>query len=254
MPAVTSARQVERQVDVVDDRRPGALRPRRPASRGRASGSRRTSSTPRPSTWSARARRACRSRQSVLRRSRSRSRRRPRGSRLRRRVPPNDATAPRPTSATCGRPSFFHRSLAITNGRSMPDLGEHRRAARRGSSGRSREAARARTRGTRAPRGSRNGRWRARGGSRARARGPSTRASVSMPGVEILLDGGARDERDAVAAAHRARHRLLQAELEPHVEVAQAHAGAAQLVLDHLPDACALLHHDQLLARARRRA
>ena len=66
-------------------------------------------------------------------------------------------------------------------------------------------------------------------------------------GGEVVLDRRARDERDAVAATHRARHGLLQAELEPHVEVAQPRPGAAQLVLDHLAHARALLHHDQLL-------
>src|SRR5205085_2460708 len=55
-------------------------------------------------------------------------------------------------------------------------------------------------------------------------------------------------ERDAEAAADGARHRLLQAELEPYAEVALLDAGAAQLVLDHLTDACAFLHQDQLLA------
>ena len=64
---------------------------------------------------------------------------------------------------------------------------------------------------------------------------------------QVVLDGRAGDERDAVAATHRARHGLLQTELEPHVEVAQLHPGAAQLVLDHLPHAGALLHHDQPL-------
>ena len=51
---------------------------------------------------------------------------------------------------------------------------------------------------------------------------------------EVRLDRRARDERDAVAGGDGAPHRLLQAELEPHVEVAQPGARAAQLVLDHL--------------------
>src|SRR5207248_2576386 len=67
------------------------------------------------------------------------------------------------------------------------------------------------------------------------------------PGGEIVLDGGAGDERNSVAAAHGARHRLLQPELQADVEVAEPRAGAAQLVLDHLPHACTFLHHDQLL-------
>ena len=51
----------------------------------------------------------------------------------------------------------------------------------------------------------------------------------------------------AVAGDRRAPRRLLQAELEPHVEVAQAHARAAQLVLDDLPHPRAFLHeHDRL--------
>ena len=44
---------------------------------------------------------------------------------------------------------------------------------------------------------------------------------------------------------HRAPHRLLEPELERDVEVAQPPARLAQLVLDHLPDAGALLHQDQ---------
>ena len=66
-------------------------------------------------------------------------------------------------------------------------------------------------------------------------------------GREIGLDRRARDERHAVAGLDGAPHRLLQAELEPHVEVAQPHALPAELVLDDLPDAGALLHEDQRL-------
>ena len=54
-------RQVEREVDVVDDPRPDSRRRRRRASGGRVSGCRRTSSTRHPSTSSARGRPACRS-------------------------------------------------------------------------------------------------------------------------------------------------------------------------------------------------
>jgi len=68
------------------------------------------------------------------------------------------------------------------------------------------------------------------------------------PRGEVVLDGRARDERHAVAAADGARDRLLEPELEAHVEVAQPRADAPQLVLDHLTDARPVLHHDQRLA------
>src|SRR6185369_13967626 len=55
------------------------------------------------------------------------------------------------------------------------------------------------------------------------------------PRLELRLDRGARDERHAVPGADGARHRLLQAQLEPHAEVAQAQAAAMELVLDHEP-------------------
>ena len=73
-------------------------------------------------------------------------------------------------------------------------------------------------------------------------------AAVSVPRRELRLDRRARDEGDAVAGLDGASHRLLQPELEPDVEVAQARADRAQLVLDDLADAGALLHHDQALA------
>ena len=76
---------------------------------------------------------------------------------------------------------------------------------------------------------------------------PRTRASAERPRRELLLDRGARDERDAVAGEHRAPHRLLEAELERNVEVAQPFAALAQLVLEQLAHAAALLHHDQRL-------
>ena len=44
-----------------------------------------------------------------------------------------------------------------------------------------------------------------------------------------------------------ALHRFLETELEPDVEVPQARSGLPQLVLDHLADTGALLHHDQRL-------
>ena len=40
---------------------------------------------------------------------------------------------------------------------------------------------------------------------------------------------------------------ILEPELQPDVEIAQPDANAPQLVLDHLPDARSLLHHDQRL-------
>src|SRR5256885_13469631 len=43
------------------------------------------------------------------------------------------------------------------------------------------------------------------------------------------------------------RDGLLEAELDPHVEVAQARARTAQRLLDHLPYARAVLHQDQVL-------
>ena len=43
-------------------------------------------------------------------------------------------------------------------------------------------------------------------------------------------------------------HRLLEAELDPHVEVPELRPDSAKLVLDHLPNAGALLHDDQPLA------
>jgi lipopolysaccharide/colanic/teichoic acid biosynthesis glycosyltransferase len=48
-----------------------------------------------------------------------------------------------------------------------------------------------------------------------------------------------------VTRKHRASHRLLQAQLQPDVEIAQPRAGLAQLVLDHLAYTGAFLHHDQ---------
>src|SRR5439155_2507594 len=65
---------------------------------------------------------------------------------------------------------------------------------------------------------------------------------------EIALDGGPGDERHAVARLHRRLHRLLQAELEPRVEIAKPTTDPAQLVLDDLTHAGTLLHDDQPLA------
>ncbi len=73
-------------------------------------------------------------------------------------------------------------------------------------------------------------------------------------GGELRLDRGPRDERHAVPGLDRAPHRLLQAELEPHVEIAQPDALSPQRVLDDLPNAGSLLHEDERLRRAARRA
>jgi len=70
---------------------------------------------------------------------------------------------------------------------------------------------------------------------------------LGIAGTEVGLDGGPRDEADAVAGGDGALHRLLQPELEPQVEVAEPGADPAQLVLDHLTHARALLHGDQRL-------
>ncbi len=76
-----------------------------------------------------------------------------------------------------------------------------------------------------------------------------------MPGLgehargELGLDGPARDERHAEAREHRAPHRLLQTELEAHVEIADPNAEPAKLVVDDPPHAGALLHDDERLAR-----
>ena len=67
------------------------------------------------------------------------------------------------------------------------------------------------------------------------------------PGRELRLDGRARDERDAEPGEDRAAHRLLEAELQGDVEIAQPLAAPAELVLEQLPNAAALLHHDQRL-------
>ena len=64
---------------------------------------------------------------------------------------------------------------------------------------------------------------------------------------QLGLDRRAGDERDAVAGLDGAAHRLLQPQLEADVEVAQPRSERAQLVLDDLADAGALLHHDQAL-------
>src|SRR5919109_5120326 len=64
---------------------------------------------------------------------------------------------------------------------------------------------------------------------------------------QLRLDGGARDEAHAVARGDGALNRLLQAELEPDVEVAQARSRMPELVLDHLAHTRSFLHHDQRL-------
>src|ERR687895_97240 len=66
-------------------------------------------------------------------------------------------------------------------------------------------------------------------------------------GGELGLDGRAGDEADAVTGSDRALDRLLEAQLEADVEVAQARPGLPELVLDHLADPRSLLHDDQRL-------
>ena len=61
--------------------------------------------------------------------------------------------------------------------------------------------------------------------------------AVSDSGREVALDCAPGNEADAEARLHGTPHRLLQPELEPHVQVAVADPGSAQLVLDDLPDA-----------------
>ena len=64
---------------------------------------------------------------------------------------------------------------------------------------------------------------------------------------ELGLDRRARDERNPETGLHRASNRLLETELEPDVEIAEARPGSPQLVLDDLSHPCTFLHHDQLL-------
>src|SRR5204862_6836203 len=66
-------------------------------------------------------------------------------------------------------------------------------------------------------------------------------------GSEVGLDRGAGDERHAVTRRDRRARGLLQPKLELGLEVAQARARAAQLVLDHLAHTRSFLHHDQRL-------
>src|SRR4051794_5554794 len=85
------------------------------------------------------------------------------------------------------------------------------------------------------------------GGAPALAPPPLRAPPAPQPRRKVRLDCRARDERDAVARLHRAADRLLQPELERDREVAQANAERAELVLDDLPHARALLHQDQRL-------
>src|SRR5262249_30028444 len=64
---------------------------------------------------------------------------------------------------------------------------------------------------------------------------------------QLGLDAGTGDEGDAEPGRGRALDRLLETELEPHVEVAKAHRPAQELIPDHLADPRALLHQDQRL-------
>jgi lipopolysaccharide/colanic/teichoic acid biosynthesis glycosyltransferase len=66
-------------------------------------------------------------------------------------------------------------------------------------------------------------------------------------GGEIGLDRQPGDERHAVSGQHRAPDGFLQPELDADVEIAEAGARLAQLVLDHLAYPRTLLHDDQRL-------
>ncbi len=74
-------------------------------------------------------------------------------------------------------------------------------------------------------------------------------AARQRPVGQLALDRRPRDERDAVAGRDGALHRFLQPELELRLEVAHPQPRGAQLLLDHVADAGALLHRDVLLAR-----
>ena len=128
-----------------------------------------------------------------------------------------------------------HRALATSSGERAPSS-----ASTSGSAARPQRTitrvVRARTRRTPVRRASRRGPPSERARSRATARALDA-SDGDGPGRDVGLDRRARDERDAVAGDDRAARRLLQPELEAHVEIAQAHPGAAQLVLDHLPHA-----------------
>ena len=186
-------------------------------------------------------------------RGRSRSRRRARGSRRRPRRP-----RPRPQPGRTAPPS--RRRSAAPAARSAASARSPRAAAARPRTSSSRPASSSspqRTITRRAPRARRRRTPRRRAwatGPEARTSAisrtgssPSTRAAASVPAASSASIAELRDERDAVAGDDRALDRLLQAELEPDVEVAQPRARAPQLVLDHLTHAGALLHHDQRL-------
>src|SRR5581483_10744029 len=218
---------------------------RRPACAGRASGCRRRPSTPRPSTSSGSTRAAARSAPTRTCRCRSRSRRRRRGSRPH--PPPSrrGATAP-PSSAppAAGRATTSARSRSGTAARCRPRRAPT--AARRAPSGRSNQLS---------PRELDELARGARLGAAGGAHEPDLPLGLEPdePGFgkrarsEVLLDRRARDEGDAVAAANRAHDRLLQSELEAHVEILEADAERPKLVLDHLAHAGTFLHEDHRL-------
>src|SRR5918995_1533932 len=91
---------------------------------------------------------------------------------------------------------------------------------------------------------------------------PPTATTASTPaGTSIRWDGissqraagaiprssqrGLGNNRHAVPCRNRGLDRLLQPELELHLEIAYPQSGLAQLVLDHLADTRAFLHEDQ---------
>ena len=162
------------------------------------------------------------------------------GDAIRRHLAPDGDAARR---AARGRPSAGSRRAAATRPRPPRRL----RPASRAPSGRSRRAARARTSTNAcATRVSARPLARTSGTSRAGS-SPSTRTTASVPAARsasiAMREMNVTPKPPSTARARR----LLQPELEPHVEVAEADAELAQLLLDHLPDAGALLHQDERL-------
>src|SRR4051812_12502084 len=158
--------------------------------------------------------------------------------------------------AACGRSSESQRALATSSGRSTPSSARtacsspsDQRTINAPASSSVRRSLRALA--CEVEEGARVARL----GAAARAyevdvaleREPFDSRGGERAGGKIGLDGRAGDERHAVPGFDRGDHGLLQAELETDVEIAQPDADTAQLVLDHLPDAGAVLHHDQRL-------
>ena len=253
------ARQLERQLRLVDDPRQCARRRRRRASAARVAHAEVRASTPRPSTSSGSRRAASPVAAeiafavSIALPPPSASTPSPSLPRARR---SSGRTAPRPSGA-CGMSiGASQRWLATSSGRSIPSSSQHRRRARsspqrtitRQPLARELDERFARRASAMRPRRAHERDRRATGSRPRRA------PSASVPGGELGLDRGARDERDAVAG-ERPRSAPTPAGRARAARRGRAAARPrAQLVLDHLADAGALLHHDQRLARAARRA